>query len=363
MASLVGGVAAMLPNVIPALNSFSLNGKSVIVKNTFVDVAEAGPREQNHRRSKSVPLAWRAGLQGLDDEQWTPVDESLHEVRRRVFTNCGELERLEDFINLDQPKVEDFECIKPAAVDPIELAETCSQASTQLPSSVAGVQTERCDRFGAAEIGSEASTQVPCSSVGTRARFLSELTDTAVRVPLCLHNFVSAGFQAYPASVPAAKEDNRTTLMFRNLPEWFTRQKLEALLNAEGFGMLYDFIYLPAELGSGNCFGYAFINMVTPHEAERFVEYFQGFDRWPQPDARRAVVHLSEALQGLDEQIERYRNSPLMHPSVADDLRPAVYSRGIRMRFPEPTVPIRPPRVRTSTKKKGPLRAASKSDL
>merc|ERR1712154_24824 len=129
--------------------------------------------------------------------------------------------------------------------DPLELAETCSQASTQLPSSVA-------------------STQVPCSSVGTRARFLSELTDTAVRVPLSLDNFVNAGFKAYPASAPAEKQDSRTTLMFRNLPEWFTRQKLEALLNAEGFGTLYDFIYLPAELGSGNCFGYAFINMVTP---------------------------------------------------------------------------------------------------
>lgn len=151
--------------------------------------------------------------------------------------------------------------------------------------------------------------------------------------------------------------------MFRNLPQSFTRLKLERLLDAEGFGSLYDFIYLPAELGTGSCFGYAFINMVTAREAERFVEYFQGFDRWQEAETRRAVVHLSEALQGLDEQIERYRNSPLMHPSVSDDLRPAVYRHGVRVPFPEPTAPIRPPRMRTSTKKKAPFRKAAMSDL
>merc|ERR1711920_1142789 len=152
---------------------------------------------------------------------------------------------------------------------------------------------------------------------------------------------------------------NRSTLMFRNLPQWFTQQKLEQLLKDEGFGMLYDFIYLPAELSNGSCFGYAFINMVTPQDAIRFVKYFQGFNRWPETDTketetRRAVVHPSEQLQGLEEMVERYRNSPLMHSSVSDELRPAVYSRGVRVAFPEATAPIKPPRVRTSTKRNMP---------
>lgn len=147
--------------------------------------------------------------------------------------------------------------------------------------------------------------------------------------------------------------------MFRNLPERFTRQNLEMLLQAEGFGALFDFIYLPADLGSGSCFGYAFINMVTPKDAEDFVRHFQGFDRWPEADARRAVVHMSEALQGLENQIERYRNSPLMHQSVADELRPAVYRHGFRVAFPLPTVPIHPPRMRTSTKRKALPRQAA----
>merc|ERR1712050_376422 len=102
----------------------------------------------------------------------------------------------------------------------------------------------------------------------------------------------------------------------------------------------------------GSCFGYAFINMVEPRDAERLVDHFQGFDRWPEADTKRAVVHLSEALQGLEELVERYRNSALMHPKVLDELRPAVYHRGARVPFPKPTAPVRPPRKGTSAKHK-----------
>merc|ERR1711920_754868 len=110
-----------------------------------------------------------------------------------------------------------------------------------------------------------------------------------------------------------------------------------------------------AELGNGSCFGYALINMVTPKDATCFVKYFQGFNRWPETHTKEtetmpAVVHPSEQLQGLEEMVERYRNSPLMHSSVPDALRPAVYSRGVRVAFPEPTAPIKAPRKRTSAR-------------
>jgi len=284
----------------------------------------------------------------------------------------GELERLEDFINLDNEKVDSpANFSKVVKVDQFEAAETQSQASTLVPSSTSSSSTAKS--FDDAEINSVLFNQVPCSGVGTRARFQSDLSwsdlseEAVARIPLSLDSFFHVGVQTNPAkaaaSVETSNDTEKTTLMFRHLPEWFTRQKLELLLKEEGFGMMYDFIYLPAELGSGNCFGYAFVNMVTPKDAELFIEHFQGFDRWPEPHSSRAVVHLSEALQGLNEQIERYRNSPLMHPSVSDDLRPAIYSQGMRTRFPAPTVLIKPPRVRTSTKKKMPLRGHSKSDL
>lgn len=211
-----------------------------------------------------------------------------------------------------------------------------------------------------AEVASVASTQVPASRNRLNSDATESLSGSWVQSPPTSFTSssptqISSLAWTTPDDVDLSEQSNhRTTLMFRNLPTSFTRAQLEELLASEGFGTRYDFIYLPAELTTRSCFGYAFINMMTADDAERFLQHFQGFDRWPVPDDRRAVVHLSEALQGLDEQIERYRNSPLMHNSVPDELRPAVYSNGQRIPFPEPTAPVRPPRVRTSAKKKVP---------
>merc|ERR1719429_284988 len=100
------------------------------------------------------------------------------------------------------------------------------------------------------------------------------------------------------------EQDFRTTLVLRNIPESFTRCKLEELLNANGFANCFDFLYLPADLKTGACFGYAFVNMVTPSDARSFMQRFQ---EWPVPSSRRAVVHMNERLQSIGELIERYR--------------------------------------------------------
>lgn len=148
-------------------------------------------------------------------------------------------------------------------------------------------------------------------------------------------------------AAPAA----RTTLMFRNLPECFSRSRLEELLNQEGFRGSYDFLYTPGDHATGICCGYAFVNLVTEQAAQRFEEHFQGFSDWPEATLRRGFVQASEAVQGLEEQIERYRNSPVMHPSVHDDARPAIYRGGVRATFPSPTVPLVPPRARLSARR------------
>lgn len=142
--------------------------------------------------------------------------------------------------------------------------------------------------------------------------------------------------------------DNRTTLMIRNLPPDFTRQMLEELLDEEGFAACYDFIYLPADILSGTCFCYAFINFTMPEDAQRFKRHFTGFTRWPVRSPKEGAVDWTEALEGLPRLIERYRNSPLMHASVPEHFRPAIYQRGINVPFPEPSVRIRAPRVRRS---------------
>jgi len=52
--------------------------------------------------------------------------------------------------------------------------------------------------------------------------------------------------------------------------------------------------------------------------------------------------------QGLPAHIDRYRNSPVMHESVEDEYKPAVFSPGTgdRAVFPPPTKKLRVPRIR-----------------
>lgn len=159
----------------------------------------------------------------------------------------------------------------------------------------------------------------------------------------------SGGRQVHFAQPSAPRP---TTFMIRSLPHSMDRTGLERLLSAEGFGRSYDFIYLPADLSKGGCFGYGFINLVSPDEAERFVQYFDGFS-WPGMTQEPIGVHVSEALQGMGQLVDRYRNSPLMHRNVPPGMKPATYRNGILVPFPAPTTRLRQPRVRTSQNRKG----------
>lgn len=144
----------------------------------------------------------------------------------------------------------------------------------------------------------------------------------------------------------SSDHSSTTSMMLRNIPQCFNRTLLERVLDARGFAGCYDFVYLPAELSTKVSFGYAFINLVSPFVAELFRKRFDGFNQWSVSNAKSATVHPGAVLQGLDQHVERYRNSPLMHPSVDDEMRPATYRNGIRVPFPKPTTSVKPPRVR-----------------
>merc|ERR1712048_850304 len=135
--------------------------------------------------------------------------------------------------------------------------------------------------------------------------------------------------------------------MFRNLPEDYTREKVLGLLNSAGFQNCYDIVSLPIDLMSEALLGCVFINFTTHEQAFKVIERFHGFKAWPEPSDKVFEALWSENLQGYDAHIERYRNSPVMHESVADKFKPALYKNGIRVPFPEPTKAIRKVRPRT----------------
>jgi len=140
----------------------------------------------------------------------------------------------------------------------------------------------------------------------------------------------------------------KSTVMMQNLPGQLSRDDLIQMLNARGFIGQFSFMYMPLDLSSLSVLGYAFIDFISPQVARVFWKTFDGFSDWPQPSQKVCAMSWSEPIQGLNANIDRYRNSPLFHRSVVDAARPVLFRNGVRVQFPPPTKSIRAPRCRPS---------------
>jgi len=150
--------------------------------------------------------------------------------------------------------------------------------------------------------------------------------------------------QAGASLVPEAE---KTTVLLRNLPKDYTRTQLIELLEDEGFDGTFDFVYVPMDFSSEASLGYAFVNFTAPGDARRCWEMFDGLAEWGRPGENRACeVMWAEPCQGLAAHVERYRSSPVMHASVPDEWKPAIFQSGVRMPFPPPLKAVSAPKVR-----------------
>lgn len=158
----------------------------------------------------------------------------------------------------------------------------------------------------------------------------------------------AASSQKAEAEPKQVKPEEQTTLLLRNLPENFTRTTLQDLLNRRGFSGRYDFIYMPMNFRTKASFGYAFVNFVGHKGAQQCFDVFHGYTSWDVPSDKVCDVSWSNMHQGLPAHIDRYRNSPVMHESVEDEYKPAVFAPGTGARaiFPAPTKKLRVPRIR-----------------
>lgn len=153
-----------------------------------------------------------------------------------------------------------------------------------------------------------------------------------------------------PSETESAKNEKSskvilTTAMMRNLPNSCTRDMLVELLRDEGFGGKFDFVYLPIDFKSKAGLGYAFVNLVDPDVAKEFHSHFTGFSNWPLPSDKKSWVTWSTSAHGLQANIDRLRNSPVMHESVTDEHKPVIFVGSERVPIPPATKAIRPPRL------------------
>jgi len=145
------------------------------------------------------------------------------------------------------------------------------------------------------------------------------------------------------AVAPAAEATMLTTVMLRNVPNDYTRDMLLQLLDRKGFAGRYDFAYIPFDHSRQAGLGYAFVNMITAADAQLVQKRLEGFRQWVVPSSKTCTVGWSNPCQGLEANIARYRNSPIMHECMPDDVKPAVFKDGVRVEFPRPTKRLRKP--------------------
>mmetsp|Transcript_20536 Transcript_20536/g.54423 ORF Transcript_20536/g.54423 Transcript_20536/m.54423 type:complete len:440 (-) Transcript_20536:183-1502(-) len=142
-------------------------------------------------------------------------------------------------------------------------------------------------------------------------------------------------------------EVQMSTVMMRNIPNDYTGAMLTELLDKQGFRGCYHLVYLPMDYCRKAAFGYAFIDLVSTEEAQRFHSHFEGFTSWDIPCSQKVCsVGWSDALQGVQAHVDRYRNSPVMHDAVPDEFKPMMFVNGVRVPFPAPTKNVRAPRLR-----------------
>lgn len=140
----------------------------------------------------------------------------------------------------------------------------------------------------------------------------------------------------------AGGQGSYTTVMLRNMPTSVTRGQLRDLLDSKGWLARCDFLYVPMDFRTDSGLGFAFVNLVSPIEAHMFRRHFAGFSDWGSGKPCN-VSWASPNQQGLDANIERYRNSSVMHRSVRDEWKPMVLVGGVPTKFPKNTKRLWPP--------------------
>mmetsp|Transcript_49370 Transcript_49370/g.130942 ORF Transcript_49370/g.130942 Transcript_49370/m.130942 type:complete len:898 (-) Transcript_49370:290-2983(-) len=148
---------------------------------------------------------------------------------------------------------------------------------------------------------------------------------------------------SHNSEAPPPPTRDATTVVLKNIPQEYDSQMLVKLFEKEGFHERFDYIYMPVGFQDGVNLGYAFVNLISHEDALDFARVFHGFWTYRAGSARGEITW-AHPCQGFVSHVERYRNSPVMHPSVPDAYKPMIFKNGQRVPFPKPTKPLGQPK-------------------
>jgi len=187
------------------------------------------------------------------------------------------------------------------------------------------------------------SPHVPSSLPAYRGG-LSQLPTQEIKLSALLDSPPVPATNTRPLLTPPSLTNQRTSVMLRNLPSGFSCRKLLHLLDSLGFLGRCDFVYQPVNFETMTCLNHAFVNLVIPADAERLREQLDGFSDWAVPSESVCQVVWNDKHQGLAALVDRYRNSPVMHPDIPEECKPILLSAGRRTQFPPPTQRVKSPK-------------------
>jgi hypothetical protein len=135
-------------------------------------------------------------------------------------------------------------------------------------------------------------------------------------------------------------EDSQTNLIIRNLVGHCSRSMLLDFMDRHQFWGRYNLVYLPQRFAGQGCFHYAFVNFVDHDAAMEFMGRLHGCNEADLFGEKLAEISWAQC-QSLEANIEKYRNSSVMHSAVEDECKPLLFEDGKIVPFPKPTRKIR----------------------
>jgi len=141
-----------------------------------------------------------------------------------------------------------------------------------------------------------------------------------------------------------------TTVMFRNIPNKYTREMLVNQLQQSLKGS-FDFVYLPIDFKNKCNVGYAFINFRSIEACESFLGDFNGVEVrkcLPGLTSRKVTEVTPARVQGFEENVQRLRNSPVMRELAHhQEWMPLIFDlQGQQVPFPAPDRQLEPIKAR-----------------
>jgi len=141
-----------------------------------------------------------------------------------------------------------------------------------------------------------------------------------------------------------------TTVMFRNIPNKYTREMLVNQLQKSLKGS-FDFVYLPIDFKNKCNVGYAFINFRSIEACESFLGDFNGVEVrkcLPGLTSRKVTEVTPARVQGFEENVQRLRNSPVMRELAHhQEWMPLIFDlQGQQVPFPAPDRQLEPIKAR-----------------